>query len=172
MLIPLASAGSADLLMGTLSCSPGIAHLRTASGSISVDSLDGRARVDSQASDPAARVNLHAQDNLELLSVHAKCGASLGLAPALARKAVCSTDPSSLAKALPDEVLVEDREQSMALKACQSGDAIPQDPGADALGLVHERRDRPSIFISCQGTFTAFIESWIDSLARRRQQTS
>ena len=158
--------------MGTLSCTPGIAELRTSEGSICIDSLDGRASLHSNAASPTAEVAVHAQDNLELLHIEAACPVRLGFAPALVQKAVCSTDPGSLAAALPEGVQIGERQESLAFRACQNRIGPPHEDSVDmGTNLTVEMLARPSVYISCRSKFTAFVESWIDSFARRRPQS-
>ena len=150
--------------MGTLSCSPGLARLRTAEGSISVDSLDGNACLSSQATAADAQLVVHAQDNLESLSVSSSCATKLILSPELAKKVHCSTQPDSLAAALPEGVKLQGSQDSHALSRCNAKCA-----GEQASHRIPDQECLPSIHIRCSGKLNSEVESWIASLTRRRQ---
>lgn len=162
--------GCLDINLGTLSCTPGLAYLKTTEGSIRVNSLDGRAHLLSLAADPQAGIFVHAQDNLQLLIIDSASRVDLGFSPELAKSVVCTVDPAKLSSALPEIIQVQDSEGSVACTVRGELDTgisldtfIPDDETADW-------PRRPSVHVRCQGSLTAFIESWIKSLSRRTQR--
>ena len=150
--------------MGTLSCSPGIARLSSLQGSISIDSLDGNACISSEATAPSAGITVHAQDNLESLSVDASCGVKLILSPELVKKVECSTEPENLAAALPEGVKLQGSQESLARMKCSG--VKREENLADA---SFNQECLPSIHIRSSGKLSAQVESWIESLTRRKQ---
>ena len=149
--------------IGTLSCSPGTARLQSAAGNISIDSLDGNACIASQATAPSAELTVHAQDNLESLSVQASCAVNLILSPELVKKVHCSTQPETLRAKLPEGVKLQGSHNSLALARC-----IDKKEGQ---GSLDSQQGLPSIHIACQGNLSAKVESWFESLARRKKMS-
>jgi hypothetical protein len=93
--MPTHLAGPLDVEIGTLSCTPAVADIRTRGGSISVASFDGLAKLTTTSRRPGAHVTVHGQDNLALLwldAVHASV--NLTLSPELAKKVWCYTLPA------------------------------------------------------------------------------
>lgn len=149
--------------IGTLSCSPGIARLQSAAGNISIDSLDGNACIASQATAPSAELTVHAQDNLESLSVQASCAVNLILSPDLVKKVHCSTEPEALKAKLPEGVKLQGSQDSFALAKCSDKE--------EAQESLDSQKRLPSIYIACQGNLSAKVESWFESLARRKKMS-
>ena len=164
-------AGIADIAIGTLNCSPGTARLETSRGDISVDSLDGRAQILSQSHRESAKVTVHAQDNLETLFVKAECPVKLGLSPALMKKALCSMESSSQAIETPEGIRMEPSQDSAALRTYTDLKQQAQDVSNEDAGLPKDGSSSPSIHITTKSSISAYVESWIDSLARRTKRT-
>ncbi len=95
----------------------------------------------------------------------ASCETRLILSPALVSKAIVSTEPEELKAALPEGVKLQGKQESHALARCKLADE-ERDAGEDS----HSNGPcEPSIHIACSGNFSVKVESWIESLSRRKQ---
>jgi hypothetical protein len=172
--MPTHLAGPLDVEIGTLSCTPAVADIRTRGGSISVASFDGLAKLTTTSRRPGAHVTVHGQDNLALLwldAVHASV--NLTLSPELAKKVWCYTLP---AVDLPGMVRkVEGRGRVLLVRAAfeeaiASSQTITEDSSEDDLPSSRFKLSHglPAMLIETEGAIAFSVESWIQSLSRRK----
>ena len=125
------------------------------SGSVAIECLDGRACVESADN---SSVTIHAQDNLEFLHLTGDSRTTLVLSPELAKTVKCKIPPEVLNGSLPPGVQTLDDASFDKIRDNMKM-STPEPPSFPALGVSA---------LPGGGTVSVSIESWIDSIRRRK----
>ena len=148
------SFAEGDIRIGTLSSTPGMAKVKC-SGSVAIECLDGRACVESANN---SSVTIHGQDNLEFLHLTGNSRTRLVLSPELAKTVKCRIPQDMLNGSLPPGVQLLD-DASFDKIRDNMHMSTPEPPSFPAVGVSA---------LPGEGTVSVSIESWIDSIRRRK----